>query len=133
MPENQNILERGFKNVTENGKITAFQLLVKTSYYRGILLSMVEDFEVTVDGETFKRDKIKFTTPDGAHTYTIDEMAEATEVRWPWQEAAKLTVSKAGGLEPGVHDVKVVQSDRISYMPIVPSVRTYTKKLVLVQ
>jgi hypothetical protein len=132
MPETQNILERGFKNVSEKENITGFQLLVKSSYYRGIALSLIEDFEVTVDKETFRRDKIKFATSDGAHTYTLDEMQDVTDIRWPWQEPAKLTVSKPGGLIPGSHDVQVVQKDRISYMPSNPQVRTYRKKLVLV-
>ena len=130
MPEN--ILERGFKNVHEGGKITGFELLIKSSYYRGIALSLIEDFEVTVDGESYGRDKIKFTTPDGAHTYTLDELQDVTTIRWPWQAPAKLTVSKPGGLKPGAHNVQVVQKDRISYMPSNPQVRTYRKNVVLV-
>lgn len=133
MPENDhNILERGFKNVVENGKTVGFQLLFKSSYYRGIFLALIDDLEVTVDREVFGRDKLKFTTPDGALTYTVDELSKATDVHWQWQEWAKLTVSKPGGLKPGGHDVKIVQKDRIAYMPIVPAVRTYTAKMTMV-
>jgi len=131
MAADHHILERGFKNISENGKITGFQLLVKSGYYRGIWLCLVDDFVITIDAETFKREQIKFTTPDGAHTYSLDEMAKVTDVRWPWLEPAKLTVSKPGGLKPGVHDVQVVQKDIISYMPVIPSVRTYRKKMTM--
>ncbi len=131
MPETPNILERGFKNVSQNGKAVGFQLMVKTSYYRGVALSLIEDFAVTVDGETFKRDQIRFGLKD--KTYTLDEMADVTNVRWPWQEPATLTILKPGGLKPGLHDIQVVQKDRISYMPTNPQVRTYKKKLPLLQ
>ena len=131
MPGEENILDRGFKNVIQNGKITGFQLQVKTGYYRGVYLSLMEGFEVAVDGETFKQGQITFTV--GNRTYTLDEMTNLTDVRWPFQEAATLTVSKPGGLKPGMHDVQVVQKTRVSYMPVQPSVYTSTKKLTLVQ
>ena len=130
MPE-ENILDKGFKNVTQNGKITGFQLQVKTAYYRGVYLSLMEAFEVTVDAETFKRDQIKFTV--GNHTYALDELAALTDVRWPFSDAATLTVSKPGGLQPGLHEVQVVQKTRVSYMPVQPSVYVSQKKMTLVE
>ncbi len=131
MAADPHILDRGFKNVTENGNVTGFQVLVKSGYYRGLWLALIDDFIVTVDGETFRREQIKFTTPDGAHTYALDELVKVTDIRWQWLEPAKLTVSKPGGLKPGVHDVQVVQKDIISYMPVFPTVRTYRKKMTL--
>jgi hypothetical protein len=104
---------------------------VKTGYYRGVYLSLMEDFEVTVDSETFKREQIKFTV--GNHTYTLDELTNLTDVRWPFPEAAILTVSKPGGLQPGLHDVQVVQKTRVSYMPVQPSVYISKKKMTLVE
>lgn len=129
MPEDHHILDKGFKNVTENGEITGFQVQVMSEYYRGIYLCLIEDVEVTVNGETFKKDRIKFTT--GGRTFTIDELDKVTDARWQWLEPAILTVSKPGGLKPGVYEVQVVHKDRISYMPIIPTVRTYKKKISL--
>lgn len=132
MPEEeQRILDKGFKNVSQNGKITGFQVQVKTGYYRGVYLSLMEDFEVTVDTEIFKRDQIKFTV--GNRTYSLDELTNLTDVRWPFPEAATLTVSKPGGLRPGLHDVQVVQKTRVSYMPVQPSVYISKKKMTLVE
>jgi len=130
MPE-ETILDRGFKNITQNGKITGFQLQVKTAYYRGVYLSLMEGFEVTVDAETFKRDQIKFTV--GNSTYALDELEALTDVRWPFSDAATLTVSKPGGLQPGLHEVQVVQKTRVSYMPVQPSVYVSKKKMTLVE
>ena len=133
MPEeSHNIHERGFKNVVENGKTTGFQLLFKSSYYRGIFLALIDDLEVTVDGEVFGRDKIRFTTPDQTQTYTIEDLSKAKDVHWGWQEYAKLTITKPGGLRSGSHQVKIVQKDRIAYMPVIPAVRTYVANLTMV-
>ncbi len=126
-----NILQRGFKNVSENGKPVGFQLLVKSGYYRGVALSLIEGIDVTVGGETFTNDKIRITI--GSRTYTFPEMETIGDVWWPWLEPAVVTVAKPGGLKPAVHDVQVAVKLRISYMPFMPSVYTFKDKLVLMR
>ena len=59
MPAQFNILDRGFKNIHQDGKITGFQVLVKDSYYRGIYIPIIDSFDVTVDGETLMRDQVR--------------------------------------------------------------------------
>jgi len=44
-----NLLQRGFKNVTENGQVVGFQVMIKTAYYRGVILSLIQDLELVVD------------------------------------------------------------------------------------
>ena len=61
MYEKYFIQEDGFKNVMENGETVGFQLGLKITYYRGLFLSMVEGFDVTVDGETFDSKDMTFT------------------------------------------------------------------------
>ncbi len=124
-----NILQRGFKNVSRDGRVTGFQLLVKTAYYRGVALSLIEGIDVTVDGESFNNDQIRCTIGD--HTYNFAEMESISDVWWPWLEPAILTVSKPGGLKPAVHNVRVVVKLRISYMPSTPNTYTFEDKLVL--
>jgi hypothetical protein len=126
-----NILNRGFENVAQNGQITGFQLEVLSGYYRGVYLTLVEGFEVTVDGESFRRDQVKCTF--GGHTYTQDELEKLSDTRWQWDEPAILTVSKPGGLKPGMHDVQVVVKIRVSYMPVQPSVYAFRARLPLVR
>jgi len=109
------ILTRGFKNVKQGGSITGFQLDVRITYYRGIPLSCVEGFDITVDGETFTMDKIKYSI--GNRIYTPAEAESATTVRWPFGDALTLIINKPGGLKPGIHEVQVLQRLRISYHP----------------
>jgi hypothetical protein len=72
--------------------------------------------------------QVRFTTPDDAHTYTLDEMEKVMDVRWPYMEPATLTV-----LKPGGHNVQVVQKDRMSCMPVQPGVCTYRKKMTTME
>jgi uncharacterized protein DUF6379 len=54
-----NLLDKGFKNVRQNGNITGFQLGVISAYYRGVYVPIVDSFEVRVDGESFQGKQIK--------------------------------------------------------------------------
>lgn len=130
-PVQYNILTRGFRNLTRNGQVTGFQLQVLSGYYRGVYLTLIEGFEVTVDGESFGRDRIRCTF--GNRTYTQDEMEKQADARWQWAEPVTLTVDKPGGLKPGMHDVQVVVKIRVSYMPVQPSVYTFRARLPMVR
>jgi hypothetical protein len=119
------IQTRGFMNV-DGG----FQVTVRCPYYRGIWASLLEGAELTVDGETFA--DVHWTL--GGKTYTIDELAESVDLRWPFEEPAILTVDKPGGLEAGLHDVEVAIAWRWSYIPVEmqPTTNISNRKLVLV-
>ena len=87
----------------------------RSTYYRGIWLSMSTGFEVTVDGEKFSGAQIKVTV--GGKTYTQEEMKKIGNVQWPNYEAALLTVAKPGGLKLGVHQIEIAWGHRTSYIP----------------
>ncbi len=114
MLEWQPVQNRGFRNVYRNGQLIGFQVAYRSTYYRGIWLSMSTGFDVTVDGEKFPRDRVTVTI--GGKTYTQEEMKKIGNVNWPISELAILTVAKPGGLRLGVHDVTVTWGHRISYM-----------------
>lgn len=109
------VMTRGFQNVIQNGQITGFQMKVRITYYRGVFLPLLSGFDVTVDGENFKPEQMRFTL--GNHTYTFDEVGKAEKVHWDFGVPATLTILKPGGLKPGIHDVEVVQTVKPSYMP----------------
>jgi len=131
MFEKYMICTRGFKNVVEKGQSTGFQLDVRISYYRGIPLSCVEGFDVTVDGKAFDPGEIRYAI--GGKRYTIAEAAEAVDVRWPFGDSLTLLIPKPGGLAPGIHDIQVVEKLRISYHTEAtnPSVAVARKKPTL--
>lgn len=115
MLDREVVQQRGFHNVYQNGQAVGFQVGYRSTYYRGIWLSLSTGFEVTVDGEKFPQDKIKVQI--GGKTYTQQEMTKIGNVQWPNYEAAILIVEKPGGLKPGVHEVAIKGGHRTSYTP----------------
>jgi len=115
MLEREPVQQRGFHNVHKDGQVVGFQVRYRSTYYRGVWLSMSTGFEVTVDGEKFPKDRVSVTI--GGKTYTQEDMTKIGNVQWPNYEAAILTVAKPGGLRPGVHDVAVGWGHRTSYIP----------------
>ena len=109
------IQSRGFHNVGEPGSRTGFQVCIRTPYYRGTWLSLIEGADVTVDGERHPRSEVTWTV-DG-ETYTVSALAAASDRRWPYEEPALLTVPRPGGLAPGVHELEVDVIYRMSYIP----------------
>lgn len=126
------IVTRGFRNTYENGRIVGFQLNIRTMLYRGVPLSILEGVDVTVDGETFGGDKVRYSL--GKRIYTTVEAARAGDVVWPFGDPLTLIVTKAGGLTPGIHDVQVIQKARISYHDDKenPAIDVARKKVALV-
>jgi len=104
------ICEQGFKNVSEKGQITGFQLLLRIANWRGLPLSLIEDVRVRVDGESFPRDAVRVAV--GGHSFTLDEMVTRSDVRWQFDELAVITIRRAGGLTLGMHEVAVVEQIR---------------------
>jgi len=104
-----------------------FALEARLPYYRGLGLSMVENIAVTVDGESYPREAVRFTVR--GTTYTLDEMETCYDNRWNFGEKALITVLGAR-LAPGPHKVTVSVRKRISYLPFVPTM-TASKELAL--
>lgn len=105
------ICDDTFKNIEKDGQIIGFQLGIKVSYYRGVILGIINDCQLTVDGEHFSKDQMTFTVKAG--TFTFDAMAGRDDVRWDFAETAYLRVNKPGGLAPGEHTVAVFEEIRI--------------------
>jgi hypothetical protein len=102
-----------------------------TSANKGLRLGTTLFSFVAVDGEEFAADAILWTLGD--KTLTLAELEAASDVRWPFDEPAVLTVPKAGGLAVGLHDVRVRLAFRASYMPpdMGPWITRAEKKLAL--
>lgn len=130
MFENYMLLKRGFNNVNKNDQVIGFQILVKIAYYRGIMLNLIGDLQVKVDGEEFTNDKILITVGD--QTFTFAETATIKDVHWDFGAPLKLTVLKPGGLKPGVHEVYFMQNIKVSYMPKGGRISSVTQKMALV-
>ena len=90
-----------------------FEFDIRIPYYRGIALSMIEAFEVTVDGEEVPRDSVRLVLR--GKEFTHDELEQDAETRWEFGEIATLKVDRP--LEPGEHTIRQATQLRISYLP----------------
>jgi Domain of unknown function (DUF6379) len=98
-----------------------FSFEARLPYYRGLGLSMVEDIAVTINGETFPREAMRFAVRGKA--YTLDEMETCYDNRWNFGEKATITVLNGTGLGTGRHTITCAIRKRISYLPFVPTMR----------
>ena len=123
MMDNKMIVEDSLHNI-DGG----FAFLGRLPYYRGLGLSMIEDIQITIDGETIAREDVRFTVR--GQTYTLDQMETVYDNRWNFGEKALITALKAGGLAPGAHKLSFAVRYRVSYLPFVPTTKD-TKELPL--
>lgn len=109
------IQSTGFRNCGPEGARTGFEVRLRLPNYRGMRLSLLDGVDVTVDGAFFSHE-INSVILRG-ESYDLEAMREATTVRWPMGEFGSVFVPKAGGLAPGIHDIKVSARVRSPYFP----------------
>jgi sugar phosphate isomerase/epimerase len=122
----------GFRNVREGDRITGFQLRVRMPSYRGMSASLIDGIAVKVGDLVDAPADVPLWTLQG-RTYTLQQLWESDDVRWPLEDAAIVTVPHPGGLPDGVHEVSIELRLRMSYIPVEhqPSTYTVTKDVTL--
>lgn len=115
MLEHQLIQSTGFHNFGPEGARQGFAIRVRIPNYHGTRLSLIDGFDVTVDGEFYSRETNRFAIRD--EVYTMAELREETAARWGLLEWGEILIDKPGGLEPGVHKIDVTAWIRYSYFP----------------
>lgn len=109
------LLNRGFRNVFQAGQITGFQFKIKLPYYRGIFVSCLDDFLVTVDGQSYSLDKVSLKVGDRVFRWA--QIDEAYDVFYNYGDPITVIVDKPGGLTTGLHTVECGLAIRRSYTP----------------
>lgn len=122
------ICESGFQNRQTAGEVSGFEFGARLPYYRGLGLSMVENIEVSVDGQAVPRERLRLKLRECI--YTLTELETAYEEVWEMGEVAHIQVLHPGGLNPGQHTIELAETLRISYMPF-PITGRDTKTLTL--
>lgn len=131
MFEKYMIQTRGFRNIRRGDDVIGFQFRIRTTYYRGVALAIVSGLDVSVDGQAMPAEQLRVSV--GGPDYTLDEMTREEGTRWPFGEAAVVSVLKPGGLAPGRHELSVTQSIKPAYMPGKGFVANARKTITLVQ
>lgn len=106
------------RNTQDGSTITGWSLGARLPYYRGQILSAVEDVALTVDGVKVPRENVRFRVR--GKTRTLEELETTYDERWEFGEVAEISVVQPGGLPPGEHSVTAAVQLRISYLPWSP-------------
>lgn len=115
--------------VPEKAKKTekGFEIGARLPYYRGVSLSMVEEIEVSLDGEILPQNAVDITVH--SNTYNLEQRENELDDRWEMGEVATLSIEKAGELPSGEHTIGLKINLRIGYMPF-PSIRVFERKVI---
>src|SRR5512142_2541960 len=103
------------KNIQEGGKVTGYQFGLRLPYYRGVVLSLVGQSEILVDGEPVPADKMTVTLH--GKTFPMSKLEDEPVEKWEFGEVGIVTVAKPGGLSTGDHKIELRQHMKISYVP----------------
>lgn len=106
------------RNCGDGAAVSGWQLGARLPYYRGQILSAVEDIALTIDGEKVPRENVRFSVR--GQSWTLDELETTYVERWEFGEVAQIDVLQPGGLAPGDHTVTAAIQLRISYLPWSP-------------
>lgn len=128
MFEQYMIVPKLAQNIQNGSNVTGFQFGARLPYYRGVSLSMVEEIEVSVDGQTLPQDAVAITVH--GNTYDLQQREAETDDRWEMGEVATLSVHHDGGLPAGEHKIGLKINIRIGYLPF-PAIRTAEKTITI--
>lgn len=116
MYDNFMIVGEEFKNTSQDGQVTGFQIGMRLPYYRGIVLSLIGKTDLIVDGEAMPPELMTVTV--SGKTFPLAELEHEPVVKWEFGDVGIVTVNKPGGLPPGEHTVELRQHLKISYVPV---------------
>ena len=99
------LVEAGtLKNDVVDGKVVGFSFGVRVSNYRGIYLSLVNGFYVTVDGVEYPRE-IQTYEINGKPPRPLSETIQAVWEHWALTDTLYIHIAKESGLAPGKHEI----------------------------
>jgi hypothetical protein len=99
------IVGEEFKNVVKDGKVIGYQFGLRIPFYSSIVLSMVGDSRLKVDGQTIPDEKTSITLR--GRTFPKPQMENEPYYRWEFGEVGMVTVAQPGGLPPGEHTIDI--------------------------
>ncbi|HNB53342.1 MAG TPA: DUF6379 domain-containing protein [Anaerolineales bacterium] len=109
------IVGEEFKNVNEAGTVKGFQVGMRIPYYRGVVLSLLDNTRLVVDGELIPHEQISVTI--SGKNLPLTALEDDPVTKWEFGDVGILTVDRPGGLSVGEHTVQLYQHVRTPYIP----------------
>jgi uncharacterized protein DUF6379 len=118
LPHEQKVLRSdALRSLTLNGEAVGFTLDVGLNYYRGLPLSAVERFQLTIDGEVVPDHLVLVELNE--KLFMPEQLALAFTEFWGVKRDLRIRVFN-GGLAEGPHHVAVELDLRCVYMELAP-------------
>lgn len=110
------VCDHSLKNISVNGSKSGCRFKIRLSYYRGLYLSCIEQFEAYIDGKKVPDQDVSFGVNN--KTFSVYQLNDCTTEFWTLLEPAIIEISRPGGLNAGEHHIKVVLILRCPYLPL---------------
>jgi hypothetical protein len=88
---------------------------MRIPYYRGVVLSLLDNTRLVVDGELIPHEQISLSI--SGKTLPLTEVENDPVTKWEFGDVGILTVNKPGGLSVGNHTIQLYQHVRTPYIP----------------
>lgn len=120
LPHEDNVLKPdALRELTLNGQPVGVTLDIGLNYYRGLPLSAIERFEITIDGEAVASHLLLVEFNE--KLFTVDQVPLAFTEFWGVKRDLRVRIYN-GGLSAGAHRVAVRLDLRCVYMQFAPGV-----------
>lgn len=113
------VAEGTLKHMWLDGRKVGYEFGIQMDYYRGHWLSVIDELEITVDGEKVPEDTIKFCI--NGKEFSICQLESCYTEFWKILDIATIKIWKDGGLADGEHEIESHLIFRSPYMPIGPN------------
>lgn len=118
------VCDNSLRNTYVNGAANGYEFLVRLGYYRGLYLSCMEEFAISVDGNAVDEKDIRFCL-NGKEFCPCEIKLMASEF-WQVTQPAAIKVRKPGGLPAGSYHIDVTMIFRSPYLPMPGSDEPHT-------
>lgn len=110
--------ENSLKNVVKNNEVIGFTFNTRIADYRGCFVSLHNGYFIKIDGVEYPVNKQRIKLNDKPFR-TYQEVKEAVNEFWNFDDEAIVFVEKEGGLSVGEHTLEFQQSilTQYGYMP----------------
>ena len=112
------VVDGTLKHMWMDGRKIGYEFGIQLDYYRGHWLSVIDEFEVKVDGESVPEECMKFCL--NGKEFSICQLESCYTEFWKILDVATIKVMKKGGLADGEHNIDLHLIFRSPYMPIGP-------------
>lgn len=110
------ICDNSLRSVWAKGHKVGYSFDIRLSYYRGLFLSCVDQFELKVDGQLVDSRNITFNI--NGKSIPVDFLSNCASEFWGLTVPATIEVTTLEELKSGAHEMDLTLMLRVPYMPI---------------